>query len=115
MRQWAEEHPGKEGPLQQLLKKEFTLKRPIEWTTTEEQGRDKIARFLPNPEPNWGPKSRAKGAAPSGAGDGDGGSGDAPLGAAAATAVIVAPLGDSAPTTNGCTGTAGSEAGGESD
>lgn len=63
MRFWAEEHPKENSPLPELLKKEFTLKRPIEWTICDEGRADKgkVARFLPNPEPNWGPKPRARG------------------------------------------------------
>lgn len=62
MRLWAEEHPPKSNPLPKVLKKELTLKRPLEWVTEEEAPRSKVARFLPNPEANWGPKARARGA-----------------------------------------------------
>lgn len=61
MRLWAEENPPRVCPLPSVLKKEFTLKRPIEWKTEEEEPRAKVPRFLPNPEANWGPKPRAKG------------------------------------------------------
>merc|ERR1719443_1715905 len=58
MRLWAEENPPKNTPLPGILKKEIGLKRPVEWTTEDEQPK-KCARFLPNPEANWGPKRAA--------------------------------------------------------
>lgn len=62
MRLWAQEHPPKTNPLPEVLKKSVGLKRPVEWKVEEsEQRANKVARFLPNPEPNWGPKARAKG------------------------------------------------------
>jgi tRNA (guanine26-N2/guanine27-N2)-dimethyltransferase len=62
MRVWAEEHPPKQQQLPELIKKPVKLKRPVEWRTEEEVERGrKVARFLPNPEPNWGPKPRARG------------------------------------------------------
>ncbi|CAK0880466.1 unnamed protein product [Prorocentrum cordatum] len=62
MRVWAEEHPPKSVQLPKLMKKEVSLKRPIEWRTEEEPERKaKVAKFLPNPAPNWGPKPRARG------------------------------------------------------
>lgn len=62
MRLWAEERPPKATPLPGLLKKELSLKRPLEWVTEEEVKRaEKVPRFLPNPEANWGPKARARG------------------------------------------------------
>lgn len=61
MRVWAEENTPKSTPLPNILKKEVSLKRPVEWITEEEMPRSKVARFLPNPEKNWGPKHRAKG------------------------------------------------------
>jgi len=61
MRLWAEEHPKDKSPLPELLAKEFTLKRPIEWSVEETLPKQKVARFLPNPAPNWGPKPRASG------------------------------------------------------
>eukprot|EP00747_Dinoflagellata_sp_TGD_P025678 gnl/TRDRNA2_/TRDRNA2_131416_c0_seq2.p1 gnl/TRDRNA2_/TRDRNA2_131416_c0~~gnl/TRDRNA2_/TRDRNA2_131416_c0_seq2.p1 ORF type:complete len:481 (+),score=90.62 gnl/TRDRNA2_/TRDRNA2_131416_c0_seq2:175-1443(+) len=61
LRIWAEEHPPKSTPLPQVLKKSIGLKRPLEWKTEEDAPREKIARFLPNPEPFWGPKARARG------------------------------------------------------
>lgn len=61
MRLWAEENPPKstlpQGDI--ILKKALTLKRPIEWRTEEQAPKSKVPRFLPNPEPNWGPKARA--------------------------------------------------------
>eukprot|EP00931_Biecheleriopsis_adriatica_P047303 TRINITY_DN27251_c0_g1_i1.p1 TRINITY_DN27251_c0_g1~~TRINITY_DN27251_c0_g1_i1.p1 ORF type:complete len:561 (+),score=144.57 TRINITY_DN27251_c0_g1_i1:77-1759(+) len=61
MRLWAEEHPPKNCTLPEILKKELTLTRPIEWRTEEEASRgSKVAKFLPNPEKNWGPKPRAR-------------------------------------------------------
>merc|ERR1712217_848847 len=60
MRIWAEENPPKSTThLGDILKKEITLKRPIEWRTEEQAPKTKVPRFLPNPEPNWGPKARA--------------------------------------------------------
>ncbi|CAK9059924.1 unnamed protein product [Durusdinium trenchii] len=59
LRLWAEEHPPTNCPLPELLKKEFSLSRPLEWKTESHEG-DKVAKFLPNPEPNWGPKPRAR-------------------------------------------------------
>jgi len=63
MRLWAEENPPKATPLPQLLKKDIGLKRPVEWQTEpeDEAQRRKVPKFLPNPEPNWGPKPRARG------------------------------------------------------
>jgi len=62
MRLWAEERPPKVNPLPGLLKKELSLKRPLEWVSEEEVARaSKVPRFLPNPEANWGPKARARG------------------------------------------------------
>eukprot|EP00933_Yihiella_yeosuensis_P019108 TRINITY_DN15505_c3_g1_i1.p1 TRINITY_DN15505_c3_g1~~TRINITY_DN15505_c3_g1_i1.p1 ORF type:complete len:548 (+),score=111.25 TRINITY_DN15505_c3_g1_i1:89-1732(+) len=64
MRLWAEEHPPKANPLPRILNKGLTLKRPIEWKNEVKpekvEGEKKVAKFLPNPEPNWGPKPRAK-------------------------------------------------------
>mmetsp|Transcript_46901 Transcript_46901/g.100422 ORF Transcript_46901/g.100422 Transcript_46901/m.100422 type:complete len:608 (-) Transcript_46901:24-1847(-) len=63
MRLWAEENPPTHCPLPDLLKKEFTLKRPIEWTVVSEEVTSKpakVARFLPNPESHWGPKRAAR-------------------------------------------------------
>lgn len=64
MRLWAEENPPTNCPMPDVLKKEFTLKRPVEWSmgcSDEVTCRPtKIARFLPNPEPNWGPKRAAR-------------------------------------------------------
>ena len=34
---------------------DISLPRPLEWRTEGHQG-EKVAKFLPNPEPNWGPK-----------------------------------------------------------
>merc|ERR1712217_171212 len=59
MRIWAEENPPKSAPLPSIMKKEVTLKRPFEWITEDDAPRTKIAKFLPNPEKNWGPKARA--------------------------------------------------------
>lgn len=71
VRFWAEEHPPKNNTLPEILKKEMTLKRPLEWKTeSTEDRRTRVARFLPNPEKNWGPKPRARG--------GGGGRGEAP-------------------------------------
>lgn len=69
LRLWAEENPRDNYPLPEILKKEFTIKRPVEWVTdnadeevAEVDGRrpKKIAKFLPNPEAHWGPKRAAK-------------------------------------------------------
>lgn len=60
MRLWAEEHPPKTTLLPEILKKELTLKRPVEWKT-EDEAPKKVPKFLPNPEPCWGPKPRARG------------------------------------------------------
>jgi len=59
LRLWAEEHPPTKCPLPALLEKEISLPRPLEWRTEGHQG-EKVAKFLPNPEPNWGPKPRAR-------------------------------------------------------
>jgi len=63
MRLWAEENPPKANPLPLVLKKELGLKRPFEWETEPEDQvkKKKVPKFLPNPEPNWGPKPRARG------------------------------------------------------
>merc|ERR1719277_335875 len=46
----------------QLLKKDISLKRPVEWVSEEEVARSaKVPKFLPNPEANWGPRARARG------------------------------------------------------
>jgi len=61
LRIWAEENPPKNVQLPELLKKKITLERPFEWRAEEEGAKTKVARFLPNPEANWGPKARARG------------------------------------------------------
>jgi len=61
LRLWAEEHRPVHCPLPEVLNKALTLQRPIEWKTEEKEA-EKVAKFLPNPEPNWGPKPRARGA-----------------------------------------------------
>lgn len=62
MRLWAEERPPKVTPLPGLLKKELSVKRPLEWVSEDQVDRaSKVPRFLPNPEANWGPKARARG------------------------------------------------------
>mmetsp|Transcript_51231 Transcript_51231/g.81388 ORF Transcript_51231/g.81388 Transcript_51231/m.81388 type:complete len:572 (+) Transcript_51231:48-1763(+) len=62
MRIWAEEKPPKNISLPEILKKEITLERPLEWVSEEEVARSaKVPKFLPNPEANWGPGRRAKG------------------------------------------------------
>lgn len=61
MRLWAEEHPPKVDPLPEVRKKALTLKRPVEWKHETDVPRAKIPKFLPNPQPNWGPKPRACG------------------------------------------------------
>ncbi|OLP78090.1 Protein OSCP1 [Symbiodinium microadriaticum] len=56
IRLWAEEHPPTHCPLPQMLKKPLTLQLPLEWKTEPEGERgSKVAKFLPNPQPNWGP------------------------------------------------------------
>lgn len=61
IRLWAEEHPPTHCPLPQMLKKPLTLQLPLEWKTEPEGERgSKVAKFLPNPQPNWGPKPRAR-------------------------------------------------------
>jgi len=47
MRLWSQEHPPKSQPLPDLLKKEFTLKRPIEWKTEEDAPKAKTAKIIP--------------------------------------------------------------------
>lgn len=61
IRVWAEEHPPKSSNVAEVLRKEVSLTRPVEWLTEENiSRRDKVPRFLPNPEPHWGPKARAR-------------------------------------------------------
>eukprot|EP00929_Paragymnodinium_shiwhaense_P113590 TRINITY_DN81876_c0_g1_i1.p1 TRINITY_DN81876_c0_g1~~TRINITY_DN81876_c0_g1_i1.p1 ORF type:complete len:558 (+),score=132.86 TRINITY_DN81876_c0_g1_i1:81-1754(+) len=67
MRLWAEENPPKNPTVPNLLKKELTLKRPIEWKNEVVEPKAKVPRFLPNPEKNWGPKARARGDGPAAA------------------------------------------------
>jgi len=47
MRLWSQEHPPKSQPLPDLLKKEFTLKRPIEWKSEEDAPKAKAAKIIP--------------------------------------------------------------------
>eukprot|EP00746_Dinoflagellata_sp_MGD_P164857 gnl/MRDRNA2_/MRDRNA2_93774_c0_seq1.p1 gnl/MRDRNA2_/MRDRNA2_93774_c0~~gnl/MRDRNA2_/MRDRNA2_93774_c0_seq1.p1 ORF type:complete len:545 (-),score=122.60 gnl/MRDRNA2_/MRDRNA2_93774_c0_seq1:103-1737(-) len=65
MRVWAEEHPPKNKPCPAIFEKAVSLKRPVEWHCSEDEPQvKKVAKFLPNPEANWGPKPRAKSVKP---------------------------------------------------
>lgn len=61
MRLWSQEHPPKNINMPELLNKPLTLKQPVEWKQEQDVQKSKVAKFLPNPEKNWGPKPRARG------------------------------------------------------
>merc|ERR1719193_328018 len=60
LRLWQKKHPVKKCPFPQILEKECKIKEEdIEWDAEDSGPKPKMARFLPNPAPNWGPKPRA--------------------------------------------------------
>lgn len=64
MRRWAKEHPPQKNPLPQILLNPMTVAESFRWEVEVKAVGPKTPKFLPNPEANWGPKSRATGKHP---------------------------------------------------
>lgn len=65
MRCWIQDHPVKPNPgsyAEKILSKEPELKanfsRAVQAMRRDKKGKNKVARFPPNPEANWGPKPK---------------------------------------------------------
>lgn len=61
LRVWAKEHTlGSGTRFQRILDRDISLTLPLKWEMEPKQ-KQRIAKFVPNPQSHWGPKARAHG------------------------------------------------------